>query len=359
MEKSDKVYVAGHRGLVGSAIVRCLQQAGYENLLLRSRSELDLTDKNAVAAFFAEQQPDYVFLAAARVGGIYANATRPAEFIYDNLMIQCNVLRAAAESRVQKLIFLGSSCIYPRLAPQPMREEYLLSGPLEPTNSAYAVAKIAGIEMCRAFNRQYETNFVPVMPTNLYGPFDNYDLLSSHALPALMRKFHLAKLAAAGDRAALAKDVQVYGPLPDDFYANLQRIAAFYGQRLHDSDTVPQPPAGEVSDAVVLWGTGQPLREFLFVDDLAEALLFVMRNCQSTELLNIGTGVDLTIRALAEIVRDVVGYAGGFAFDAAKPDGMPKKLLDVSRLKGLGWRPRFTLEEGIRVAYASYLQGVV
>ncbi len=360
MDKSDKIYVAGHRGLVGSAIVRRLQKDGYDNLLLRSRSELDLTEKGAVVDFFAAQKPEYVFFAAAKVGGIHANNTQPADFIYDNLMIQNNVLRAASEYRVQKLLFLGSSCIYPRLAPQPMREEYLLSGPLEPTNSAYAVAKIAGIEMCYAFNRQYQTHFVPVMPTNLYGPFDNYDLLSSHAMPAMIRKFNLAKMAAAGDDMGLLADAQTYGLIPNDFYANLLRIADFYGHCLSGGGVADKllPVSGKASATVDLWGTGTPMREFLFVDDLAEALLFVINNYNSTELLNIGTGVDATIRELAEIVRRVIGYDGGIAFDASKPDGMPKKLLDVSRLSKLGWRPKFTLEEGIRAAYASYLQGV-
>ena len=358
MEKSDKIYVAGHRGLVGSAIVRCLQKAGYQNLLLRSRSELDLTEKGAVDDFFAAQKPDYVFLAAAKVGGIHANDSHPADFIYENLTIQNNVLRAACEYKVKKLLFLGSSCIYPRLAPQPMREEYLLSGPLEPTNSAYAVAKIAGIEMCDAFNRQYQTNFVSVMPTNLYGPYDNYDLLSSHAMPAMIRKFHLAKLAAAGDDAALAADVQTYGLIPNDFYANLMQIAAFHGHSLSGAGAAdkPLPVPGEASATIDLWGTGTPKREFLYVDDLAEALLFVMLNYKSTKLLNIGTGIDQTIGKLAEIVRQVVGYPGDIGFDATKPDGAPRKLLDVSRLTGLGWNPQFTIKDGIRSAYASYLE---
>ena len=361
MKKSEKIYVAGHSGLVGSAIVRRLQQEGYENLLLRTRSELDLSEKAAVDDFFANQRPDYVFLAAAKVGGIHANDSQPADFIYENLMIQNNVLRAASEYRVQKLIFLGSSCIYPRLAPQPMLEEYLLSGPLEPTNSAYAVAKIAGIEMCHAFNRQYQTSFVPVMPTNLYGPCDNYDLLSSHAMPALIRKFHLAKLAAAGADTALAADARVYGLIPKDFYANLMRIAAFHGHHLSGAGAADKtlPVSGEASATVSLWGSGTPKREFLYVDDLADALLFIMLNYQSTQLLNIGTGVDQTIAELAEIVRRVVDYSGEIAFDAGKPDGMPRKLLDVSRLTGLGWKPKFTLEKGIRSAYESYLEGVV
>ncbi len=360
MNKNDKIYIAGHRGLVGSAIVRRLQKAGYENLLLRSRSELDLTGKGAVDDFFATQKPDYVFLAAAKVGGIHANDTQPADFIYDNLTIQNNVLHAACKYRVKRLLFLGSSCIYPRLAPQPMREEYLLSGPLEPTNSAYAVAKIAGIEMCYAFNKQYQTNFVPVMPTNLYGPNDNYDLMNSHVMPAMIRKFHLAKLAAAGDDAALLEDTETYGLIPGDFYRNLMQIAALHGHSLSGAGVAGIVPSGSIikSANVTLWGSGTPKREFLYVDDLANALAFVMFESEELQLLNIGTGVDQTIRELAECVRKVVGYPGEIEFDVSKPDGMPRKLLDVSRLKALGWQPQFTLEEGVWMAYKNYLEGV-
>ena len=356
MQKNKKIYIAGHRGLVGSAIVRRLQKAGYENLLFRRRAELDLTDKKAVDNFFATEKPAYVFLAAAKVGGIHANNTRPADFIYDNLAIQNNVLHAASEYQVEKLLFLGSSCIYPRLAPQPMREEYLLSGPLEPTNSAYAVAKIAGIEMCYAFNRQYKTNFVPVMPTNLYGPLDNYDLLSSHVMPAMIRKFHLAKLAAAGDNQALDADTKTHGLIPNDFYANLTQIAAANNHTLNGAGAAEKPDLTQIraSDTVNLWGTGTPKREFLYVDDLADALTFIMFNSQSTELLNIGTGIDQTINELAEAVRHTVGYKGSIAFDPTKPDGTPRKLLDISKLKTLGWNPKFTLEEGIKLAYNSY-----
>ena len=360
MTKNDKIYIAGHRGLVGSAIVRRLQKAGYENLLLRSRSELELTEKGAVDDFFATQKPDYVFLAAAKVGGIYANDTQPADFIYDNLAVQNNVLHAAWKYRVKRLIFLGSSCIYPRLAPQPMREEYLLSGPLEPTNSAYAVAKIAGIEMCYAFNKQYQTNFVPVMPTNLYGPNDNYDLMNSHVMPAMIRKFHLAKLAAAGDEAALQVDIEKYGLIPGDFYRNLMQIAAFQGHGLSGAGVSGSVPSGSgrESAAVTLWGSGTPKREFLYVDDLANALVFVMFESAALQLLNIGTGIDQTIRELAECVRRVVDYPGEIEFDDSKPDGMPRKLLDISRIKTLGWQPQFTLEEGVRAAYKNYLEGV-
>jgi len=360
MKKSDRIFIAGYRGLVGSAIVRCLRREGYENLLLCDRLELDLTEKKAVDDFFESLKPEYVFLAAAKVGGIYANETHPADFIYDNLVIQNNVLWAACKNRVKKLIFLGSSCIYPRLAPQPMREEYLLSGPLEPTNSAYAVAKIAGIEMCFALNKQYQTNFVSVMPTNLYGPNDNYDLLNSHVLPAMIRKFHLAKLAAAGDNTALAADAEKYGLIPDDFYLNLSQIAIFNGHVLNGAGASNPafPAAIKKSPLVSLWGTGTPKREFLYVDDLADALLFIMLNLQSTELLNIGTGVDQTIRELAETVCRVVGYSGTVDFDTTKPDGMPRKLLDVSRLTKLGWHYNYTLEDGVQAAYESYLKGV-
>ena len=278
---------------MGSAIVRRLRRAGFDNLLLRTRAELDLLDKTAVDDFFSAEQPEYVFLAAAKVGGIHANDSRPADFIYDNLSIQNNLIHAAWRNRVKKLIFLGSSHIYPRLAPQPMREEYLLFGPLEPTNSAYALAKIAGIEMCHAFNRQHGTEFIPVMPTNLYGPNDNYDLMASHVLPAMIRKFHLAKLAAVGDDQAIVRDAEIYGPIPADFYANLAGIAAYNGCRLGGwgadglaNGKISSAPAPEV----LLWGSGRPKREFLYADDLADALLlFIALNYRSTELHNIGT----------------------------------------------------------------------
>lgn len=359
MEKNARIYIAGHRGLVGSAIVRRLERAGYENLILRTRSELNLLDKAAVDGFFAAERPEYVFLAAAKVGGIHANDSRPADFIYDNLSIQNNVIHAAWRNRVKKLIFLGSSCIYPRLAPQPMREDYLLSGPLEPTNSAYALAKIAGIEMCHAFNRQYGTDFIPVMPTNLYGPNDNYDLMDSHVLPALIRKFHLAKLAAAGDDRGIAGDAETYGVIPNDFYANLAAIATFSGHRLSGwgAAGISAAKLSSVRPApeVMLWGSGRPKREFLYADDLADALLFIALNYRSTELLNIGSGVDQTIKELAETVREIVGFNGGLAFDPQKPDGMPRKLLDVGRLKALGWQARICLADGVKLAYQDYL----
>jgi len=316
MERDANLFVAGHRGLVGSALVRCLQAAGYTNLLLRTHAELELTDRDAVADLFAAEKPDYVFLAAAKVGGILANNTYPADFIYSNLVIQTNVIHAAHQHNVKRLLFLGSSCIYPRECPQPIREDYLLTGPLETTNSAYAVAKIAGIEMCRAYNRQYGTHFLAVMPTNLYGAGDNYDLQNSHVLPALIRKIHEAKL--QGD------------------------------------------------DHVVLWGTGSPRREFLYSDDLAEACVFLMSLPDSpfaellaqpnaSALINIGCGDDLTIKDLAELVKQVVGFEGRLALDTSKPDGPPRKLLDVSKLHAVGWRHRTPLLEGIRATYSDYL----
>ncbi len=299
------VFVAGHRGLVGSAIVRRLEAAGVDNILTVPRSELDLRDQAAVERWFALNRPHQVYLVAGTVGGIMANSTRPAEFIYDNLMIHATVVHAASQSGVEKLLYLGSSCIYPRECPQPMREEYLLSGPLEPTNEPYAIAKIAGIKLCQAYRRQYGCDFVSAMPTNLYGPGDNFDLTSSHVLPALMRKFHEAKLAG--------------------------------------------------SQQVEIWGSGSPRREFLHVDDLADACVFLMQNWSEDIHINVGTGEDLSIRELAELVRDVVYPEAGLVFDPGKPDGMPQKLLDVSRLHGLGWRHRIGLREGIASTYQWFL----
>ncbi|MBT0654214.1 GDP-L-fucose synthase family protein [Geomobilimonas luticola] len=317
MDKPARIYVAGHRGLVGSAIERKLRGDGFTNLILRTSSELDLRDQSAVARFFEEERPEYVFLAAARVGGIVANNSYPAEFIYDNLMIQTNVIHQAWKSGVRKLLFLGSTCIYPKLAPQPIKEEYLLTGPLEPTNDAYAVAKIAGITMCRSYNRQYGTTFISAMPTNLYGPHDNFDLETSHVLPALLRKFHDAKVAGA--------------------------------------------------DRVVVWGSGSPLREFVHVDDVADACVFLMNLPPDTTtsllaphsspgFVNIGSGEEISIKELALLIREIVGFEGELVFDTGKPDGTPRKLSDVSRLHGLGWRHRLGLKEGIRTTYEWYLQ---
>jgi GDP-L-fucose synthase len=305
MDAHSKVYIAGHRGLVGSAIYRKLKAEGYQNIITRTSRELDLRNQEAVASFFTQEKPEYVFLAAAKVGGILANNTYPADFIYDNLMIQCNIINQSYLNGVKKLLFLGSSCIYPKFAPQPMREEYLLTGELEPTNEPYAIAKIAGIKMCQSYNRQYNTNFIAVMPTNLYGPGDNFDLETSHVLPALIRKFHEAKV----------------------------------NKRSY----------------VELWGTGTPRREFLFVDDLADACLFLMKTYNNSDIINIGTGEDLTIAELAALVGKVTGYEGEIRWDHTKPDGTPQKLLDVTKLNALGWKARTGLEDGIRRTYGWYI----
>ncbi|MEW8521865.1 MAG: GDP-L-fucose synthase [Candidatus Thiodiazotropha endolucinida] len=306
MEKDTKIYVAGHRGLVGAAIVRCLKKGGWNNLLLHTHAELDLTNQNQVCDFFAQEKPDYVFLAAAKVGGIHANNTYPVDFIVDNLAIELNVISSAYANGVKRLMFLGSSCIYPKHCPQPMKEEYLLTGSLEPTNEPYAIAKIAGIKMCEAYNRQYGTDFVTVMPTNLYGPNDNFDLQNSHVLPALIRKFHEAK--ERGD------------------------------------------------DNVAIWGTGIPRREFLYVDDMADACVHVMKKDGFTEMVNIGVGEDISIGDLARLVGDVIGYQGHLVFDTEKPDGTPQKLLDVSRLSSLGWQAQISLKEGIQMTYQWFLE---
>ena len=306
MEKDQKIYIAGHRGMVGSAIVRKLQGEGFENLIYRSSQELDLRDQAAVQAFFKAEQPDFVFLAAAKVGGILANNTYRGAFIYDNLMIEANVLHAAHLAEVKKLLFLGSSCIYPKMAPQPLKEEYLLTGPLEPTNEPYAIAKIAGIKLCDAYRDQYGDNFISVMPTNLYGPNDNYDPESSHVLPALIRKFHEAKK--------------------------------------------------EKRAEIVMWGTGSPRREFLHVDDLAEACFFLMQTYNEPGPINIGTGEDIPIIDLARLISRIVGFQGAITHDLSKPDGTPRKLMDVSKLKSAGWSPTIDLETGIREVYAGLNQ---
>jgi len=311
MNTDDKIYVAGHRGLAGSAILRRLQAGGYGNLVTRTHAELDLTDAAAVQDFFIREKPNHVFLAAARVGGILANSTRPAEFIYENLAIQVNVIEAARRARVTKLMFLGSSCIYPRHAPQPMKEEHLLSGKLEPTNEWYAIAKIAGIKMCAAYNRQYGTDFLSVMPTNLYGRGDNYDLQNGHVAAALMRRMHEAKLADA--------------------------------------------------PSVTIWGSGTPRREFLYSDDFADAVVFLMERHSAAEIgefINIGAGTDLTVAELAREIAAVVGYRGELVFDRSKPDGTPRKLLDCSRMEKLGWKARTPLKEGLAAAYQHYLATV-
>ena len=305
MNKNSKIYVAGHRGLVGSAIVRNLQEKGFNNIMCRTHKELDLTNQNEVRKFFEEERPEYVFLAAAKVGGIYANNTYPADFIYENLMIQNNIIKAAHDFEVKKLLFLGSTCIYPKMAPQPIKEDYLLTGSLEETNEAYAVAKIAGLEMCKFFKRQYGDNFISCMPTNLYGPNDNFDLKNSHVLPALIRKFHEAKV--------------------------------------------------NNSEVVEVWGTGKPLREFLYVDDMADACVFLMENYDGEQHVNIGTGVEVSIRELAETVKEVVGFGGELVFNTNMPDGTPRKLTTVDKLNGLGWKHKVDLEEGINLAYNWFL----
>lgn len=301
MEKNSKIFIAGHRGLVGSAIVRALKKNGHENLLLKTRDEIDLLDQRAVADFFATKKPEYVFLAAAKVGGILANKEHPADFIYQNIQIQNNIIESSHQNGVAKLLFLGSSCIYPKIAEQPINETSLLTGALEPTNEAYAVAKIAGITMCQSYNRQYGTNYISLMPTNLYGPNDNFDLESSHVLPALIRRFHEARESSA--------------------------------------------------PSVTLWGSGAPKREFLHVNDLADAALHLMHHYNDTEIVNVGTGEDISIKELAQMIKEIVGYKGAIEWDTSKPDGTPRKLLDVTKLHNLGWKHSLMLEDGIRETY--------
>ncbi|MBY0353737.1 GDP-L-fucose synthase [Candidatus Babeliales bacterium] len=342
MQHSSKIYVAGHAGLVGSALIKTLQGKGYHNIVTRAVYELDLRRQSAVELFFEQEQPEYVFLAAAKVGGILANETYKAEFLYDNLTIATNVIHAAHRSGVKKLINLGSSCIYPKYAPQPLKEEYLLSGPLEPTNEPYAVAKIAAIKLCRYYHEQYGANFFSVMPTNLYGPGDNFNLETSHVVPALIRKFHLAKLLSAGKMAEVERDLLMY---PVGFEVQAATWVDLLGQ------------LGVTKAGVTLWGSGTPYREFLYVDDLAQALIFLMQNHSYRdvgELLNIGAGVDIQITDLAQIVKKVVGFKGAIHWDSTKPDGTPRKLLDVARINKLGWQARVSLEEGLFSAYAAY-----
>jgi GDP-L-fucose synthase len=319
LRKSTRIYLAGHTGLVGSAILRALHEAGYENLVVRDLSELELTDQLATRRFFAQEKPEVVIVAAAKVGGILANWEQPWEFIFQNLQIETNIIGEAFAAGVRRLIFLGSSCIYPREAPQPLREEYLLAGPLEETNRAYAIAKIAGIELCRSLNRQYGTDYLSLMPTNLYGPGDNFDLHTSHVLPALIRKFHEGKTGAGGGAGG-------------------------------------REPARPVR----LWGTGAPRREFLYVDDVGRAVVFCLQHVHAAHvpdgMLNVGCGEDLTIRELAALVQGVIGYEGPVEWDSSKPDGTPRKLMDVSRLRGLGWAPSVSLEEGVGCAYEWYLE---
>jgi GDP-L-fucose synthase len=345
MKKTAKIYVAGHRGLVGSAIVRKLRTEGYTNIIRRTHGELDLIRQDRVEAFFKKEKPDYVFLAAAKVAGIWGNKLYPAQFIYENIAIQTNIIHASYLHKAKKLLFFGSSCIYPKLCPQPIKEDFLLSDYLEPTNEPYAIAKIAGIKMCQSYNRQYKTRYISVMPNNLYGPNDNFNLETSHVLPALIRKFHLAKLAAARDWDGIQKDEAAHGPIPADIKTSIG-LDPITNQPINQSTNRP---------SVILWGTGSPWREFLHVDDLSDACLFLMNHYDESEPVNIGWGKDQTIRELAETISDIVGYKGSIKWDAGKPDGTPRKLLDVSRLTEKGWQAKINLEEGIREVYRWYL----
>ena len=345
MQRDSRIYVAGHRGLVGSAIMRRLEAGGYTNLITRSHAQLDLTSQAAVREFFMQEKPEYVFLAAAKVGGIFANNTYPADFIYQNLVIQTNVIHSAYLAGVKRLLFLGSSCIYPRDCPQPIKEEYLLVGPLEPTNRPYAIAKIAGIEMCWSYNRQYGTQYLSVMPTNLYGPGDNYDLNNSHVIPALIRKFHLAKLAMAGDWTAIERDQAVYGAIPEDVLRSLK----------------------EGGKSVILWGDGSPYREFMHSDDMALACLRLMQLANETisestasatqpPLVNVGTGEDLTISNLALLIAKVVMYQGEVVWDKTKPNGTPRKQLDVSKMSALVGLHANPFSDGLLSTYRLYCE---
>ncbi|WP_167528822.1 GDP-L-fucose synthase [Desulfopila sp. IMCC35008] len=344
----QRVYVAGHRGMVGAAIVRKLQAEGFNDIVTRTHHELDLTNQAAVSDFFATEAIDNVVLAAAKVGGIHANNSYPAEFIYQNLMIQANVIHGAYKKGIKDLLFLGSSCIYPKLCPQPMAEESLLSGYLEPTNEPYAVAKIAGIKMCESYNRQYGTRYLSVMPTNLYGPGDNYHLENSHVIPAIIRKYHLAKLASERDLESIQDDEKKYGAIPADIKKGI-------GLSADSTSLLPQQ-----EPKVVLWGSGRACREFLHVDDMAAACLHVMKNwspaADAPSFLNVGTGVDATIGEVAEQIRRIVGFTGETVYDASKPDGTPRKLLDTRRINDQGWQPFFSLDAGLKNAYEWYLQ---
>ena len=354
MSHQPRIYVAGHRGMVGSAIVRTLQAKGYTNLVTRTHAELDLTNQADVRAFFQSERIDQVYLAAAKVGGIHANNTYPAEFIHQNLMIQSNVIHEAWQSGVKKLLFLGSSCIYPRDCPQPIKEEYLLTGPLEPTNEPYAIAKIAGIKMCESYNRQYGTDYRVIMPCNLYGPGDNYSLDGSHVIPGMMRKLHLAKLAKMNDILGIITDEQRHGKIPAD-------IKTMIG--LNPNMPLTTDSTTSSRNKVTFWGSGAPCREFLHVNDLASASVFFMgqaratlesKHCYLPLVVNAGFGSDLTIYELAQLMGQIVGYDGAIEFDRLKPDGTPKKILNNSRLIALGWRPKITLEPGIAMTYLSY-----
>lgn len=356
MSLNARIFVAGHRGMVGSAIVRALIAKGYTNLITRSHTELDLTDQSAVRNFFRNERIDEVYLAAAKVGGIHANHTYPADFIYQNLMIQTTVIHEAWQADVKKLLFLGSSCIYPRDCAQPIKEEYLLSSSLEPTNEPYAIAKIAGIKMCESYNRQFGTDFRSVMPCNLYGPGDNYDLNNCHVLPAMIRKFHLAKLAKENDIAAIIADERKHGEIPSD-------IKAMIG--IHPDEGITTKSQIKNNTTITLWGTGTPCREFLHVDDLAEASIFIMELAKSIykaatrpmlSHINVGTGEDASISIISNVVARIVGYDGPVEFDKNYPDGSMRKLMSSERISKLGWHPTIQLEEGIREVYDKYIK---
>lgn len=377
MDINSRIYVPGHRGLVGSAILKKLKENGYSNLITRTSRQLDLRNQSATERFFKKENPEYVFLAAAKVGGILANDKYKAEFIYDNIMIASNVIHASYKYGVKKLLNLGSSCIYPKFSKQPMKEEYLLTGELEPTNEPYAIAKISAIKLCRYYNEQYGTNFISIMPTNLYGPNDNFDLETSHVLPALIRKFHLGKLLrqAKGNEQAKGKDRY------NEIIKDLKRSPIGFNLNLYlnlnldsvDSDlnlnlNLNLEKLGITSEYIRLWGSGNPYREFLFVEDLADACLFLMNKFEAlnlnldlnlprglVEFVNIGSGKDITIRDLAELVKEIVGFEGRIEWDTTKPDGTPRKLLDVTKISSLGWKPKVSLEDGIRKTYKWYI----
>ena len=373
MNKSSKIYIAGHKGMVGSAIYCKLQSEGFENLVVKDLDELNLLDQSATEGFFQQEKPEYVFLAAAKVGGILANNIYRAEFIYENMQIQNHVIHFAWKYGAKKLLFLGSSCIYPKLAPQPLKEEYLLTGLLEHTNEPYAIAKISGIKMCQAYNDQYDTNFISVMPTNLYGPNDNFNLETSHVLPALIRKMHLGKCLEQGDWEALRADITKRPVDGVDDGSNENRILEAlekYGIGLHKKAENRKQKAGKTglgdknrqlsgspfSAFISLWGSGSPLREFLHVDDLADACFFMMQNYDGNEFLNIGVGEDLSIKDLALLIKNIIGYQGELNWDSSKPDGTPRKLMEVSRLNQLGWKARTSLKDGIQQTYKWYLK---
>jgi GDP-L-fucose synthase len=363
MELKDKIYIAGHRGLVGSAIVKQLESRGFTNLLMRTHKELDLTNQAATQAFFKQEKPDYVILAAAKVGGIYANNTYPADFIYQNMMIEANVINSAYESKVKRLLFLGSTCIYPKAVEQPMREDALLTGVLEPTNEPYALAKIAGIKLCESYNRQHGTDFRSVMPTNLYGINDNFNLANSHVIPAVMRKLHLAKCIENNDWQAIKQDIvknPIKGITENSSNNQILKILAQHGIKQFKIQNL------KLNITVEIWGSGNPRREFLHVQDMAQASLFVLELDEETyqantqpilSHINVGTGKDVTIREMAEIMKEVVGYTGSLIFDSTKSEGALRKLIDVTRLEGMGWKYSVDLKEGLKKTYEWYFEG--